>query len=320
MEEEIPEYIKFINILLGIISITGCLLILVGFIMFKKIRSFVLELVFYLAFSCAMHTFAYIIYFPKKHSDPTSSICHFQAFNMLLFGDAQFIWSTLISFSIFQSVFYLKDISTKNSQYKRLIYLLIGFGIPLIMSIVGCLAKFFGHSGFWCYIKSDNDPNSITFFIINFTIIWLCILANCVFYIIVIRFIKQNIIEDQSQTNRKKYIYSLISYFVIQIICILPATINRLYQLVNKENLQSLQIMQSVFDCSQGLLYSIVYGLNPTVKEAIKSSLQNCFKNKNNSIVNSRKETEDDDLRLRSNIDFTRITLIDGEDDTIISD
>lgn len=321
MEVESWDLIKFINIPLGIISIIGCLLILISFVFFNKIRSFVLEMVFYLALSCSMHTFAYIIYFPKNESDSEANTCQFQAFSMLLFGDAQFIWTSLISFSIFQSVIYLKDISTKNSKYKRFVYLLIGFGLPLVISVVGLLIDIYGISGFWCYIKADTEAKYKVFFVVNFALIWFCILANVVFYVIVIRFIKQNVLEDESHVSRKKYIYSLISYFLIQIICVMPATINRVYQLTQGKRIAFLDYTQSVFDCSQGLAYSVVYGLNPTVKESIKVGFQRFFRRRESSLtLNTRKETEESDPSLKSNIDFTRITLIDREDDTIVSD
>ncbi len=190
MEMESSDIIKFINITLGIISITGCLLILISFLLFSNIRSFVLEMVFYLALSCLMHTFAYIIYFPKHEEDSVSNACQLQGFSMVLFSQAQFIWTSLISFSIFRSVIYLKEISTKNSRYKRLFYLSIGFGIPILISLFGLFLDIYGISGFWCYIKLAKDYKYKAFLYFNFIFIWICIFANVIFYIVVIRFIE----------------------------------------------------------------------------------------------------------------------------------
>lgn len=314
------ELIKIINIPLGICSIIGCLVIITSFICIRKIRSFVLELVFYLSICCLFHQFSYMIFYPTNDEDSEKFICKFQGFSMLLFGAAQFIWTSLISFSIFQSVIFLRDISTKNSNSRRYVYILIGFGIPIILGLVGSFIDVYGKSGFWCYIKQNAGQKSSIFFIVNYVLIWICILLNLVLYTIVIRFIKKHLQEEEKE-KMKRYINSLISYSVIQIIIVLPATINRIYQLASHENIIILDFIQSAFDCSQGLAYSIVYGFNPTVREAIISRVQNFFtRRKSNSSINSRKDSQDTENSLKSNINFTRITLIDKNDDIMLSD
>jgi len=321
MEMETWDIIKYINLPLGIISILGCLLIIISFIFFEKIRSFVLELVFYLALSSLMHTLTYIIYIPKNIEDSEKGICQFQAFSMLLFGDAQFIWTTLISYSIYQSVIYLKEISTKNSKCKRFLYILIGFGIPLIISLLGLFLNILGFSGFWCYVKLCDEIKHKIFFVFNFVFIWICILLNFIFYCKVINFIKINFSGSEEDSQDKKYIYSLISYFLIQILCIMPATVNRMYQLFTNERMNFLDYLQSIFDCSQGLAYSIVYGFNPTLRESIKITFKKFFvRDKLTDKLINRKETSDSVKSLKSNINFTRISLIDRSDDILVSD
>ncbi len=321
MEENL-EIIKYINIPLGIFSLTGCLLIILTFIIFEDIRSFVLEMVFYLAFSCFMHTLAYIIYFPKSSNDSDEKICKFQAFIMLFFGDSQFIWTSLISYSIFQSVINLRDISAKNYKCKRLFYIFIGFGIPLLFSFTGYIIDIYGVSGFWCYISQKKEFKFKFFLILNYVFLWICIFLNFIFYITVIKYIKKHFIDEEDSNKIKKiYIYSLISYFLIQIICILPGTINRLFQSITDERITCLDFIQSIFDCSQGLAYSVVYGFNPTVKESLRKSFNNIFKITNNSNSGiDRKETEVTNNSLKSNIDFTRISLIDKREETLIYD
>ena len=58
----------------------------------------------------------------------------------------------------------------------------------------------------------------------------------------------------------------------MQIICIIPGSLNRFLELVYEVNSDALIISQALIACSTGFIYSIVYGMNKQVKELIKNS------------------------------------------------
>ena len=269
MENDIDTLIKSINIPLGSISIIGCLLILITFIAYKNIRTFILELVFYLALSCLFRTLSIIIYFPNNDLDSTLFICHFQSFFIVLFTNSIYIWTTLISYSIYSSVIYLKDFSN-NQKRKRIIYLIIGFGIPLILSVIGTLLELFGKSGYWCSI-SNNKLKGKIYILLNYSIMWMSTLLNFFFYLKVIKYLKANFTQEE-KIIVNRYSNTLISYIIIQIICILPPSINRVYNLITNKSIATLSIFHGIFVLLQGMAYSIVYGLNPSIRESLKNT------------------------------------------------
>jgi hypothetical protein len=66
-------------------------------------------------------------------------------------------------------------------------------------------------------------------------------------------------------------IYSVMKWYpIIQIICSLPATTNRLYDIIIKENNFGLMITQSIFDCLEGCFITIVFLFSPEIKNSLR--------------------------------------------------
>lgn len=325
--EEHYEYLRYINVIIGSLSLIACLISILTFIIFKKVRSFVIELVFYLTISSFFQTISFLIYFPKKGSKSSNPICQIQAFSMEFFGLAQFFWTCLLSFTIFQSVINLRAYSLReNSDLKktRLIYILIAFGIPLLISFFGFIFNLYGKAGFWCFIntellKENGDNKFQIFYIFTFITLWLCIIFNLILYSKVIKYIKNSFDEeDSSQANN--YTRPLMMYSIIQVICLLPTTINRIYQIFNYSNLDGLDYIQSICDVGQGLLYSIAFGFNPTIRKAISDSFRSKFK-KNEEDLEKRNSLKSENS-MKSNLDLTGISISDirGSDELRNSD
>jgi hypothetical protein len=313
--------LKYINITLGIISLISCTISILTYIIFKSIRSFIMEIILYLTISSFFQTLSYIIYFPNNESKSEDKLCQLQGSTMLFSGLSQFAWTCLLSFSIFQSVINLKNFSKKdqNSNLKtiRFIYIFIGFGIPLIITLIGLILDIYGKAGFWCFINSEyynenNNNDNIDkekdnkykiFYIFFFSLLWFCILFNLTLYSRVILFIKRSFEgEFEGRRNSTEYTRPLISYSLIQILWLTPATVNRIYQAFDNPSNNAFDFVQSLFDVSQGFIYSLAFGLNPRVRKAIS----NAFKRRKNSdrIIYS-------DTERFSNLDYSGISILD---------
>jgi hypothetical protein len=316
--------LKYINIILGILSILSCLIVIFTFLIFKKIRSFILELVIYLSISSLFQTVSSIIYFPENQLESDNKLCQFQAFGMELFALSQFLWTSLISFSIFQSVIYLKNYTLKNPKlnFIRLIFLLIAFGIPFIISLIGLIFKVYGVAGFWCFIDMDEinknkDNKYLIFYSFTFCFLWICIIFNVIMYTCVYKYLKSSL--DENEENRiKNYTRPLMIYSIIQIFCLFPTTIIRFYQLFNNDYLDSLNYIQSICDVSQGFFYSLAYGFNPIVKRTIVSFFRkspNTDLNNNNDIDNDQETVLYRKISItsgnKSNLDRSNISFLD---------
>ena len=72
------------------------------------------------------------------------------------------------------------------------------------------------------------------------------------------------------------------------IICIVPATINRLYNLSNNQEIAILFYIQTFFDSLQGLLFAIIFGIDSSIKEVIKQFCSTLFKNKSSTYTTEK--------------------------------
>jgi len=66
-----------------------------------------------------------------------------------------------------------------------------------------------------------------------------------------------------------RYINKLKLYPMIQIISLVPATINRIISLAFHKEIYVLMMIQVIFDSLTGLIFSIVYGFNPNVRTIV---------------------------------------------------
>ena len=92
---------------------------------------------------------------------------------------------------------------------------------------------------------------------------------------------------------------------VAQLIGLLPSTIIRLWEQFHKQYKNVyLSFVLVIFDCSQGLFFALIYGLNPLVTEKIKELFLQvfCCKNKEKEVS----EVSYDHLTSNSEINSTK--------------
>lgn len=75
---------------------------------------------------------------------------------------------------------------------------------------------------------------------------------------------------------------------MIQIISLVPATINRIISLCGKDDIFWLMVIQIIFDSLTGLIFSIVYGFNPNVRTIVYDFFHGlCTKRPNEDQINN---------------------------------
>lgn len=103
------------------------------------------------------------------------------------------------------------------------------------------------------------------------------ICTNCFFFIKVIYKVKRDLNSSSDAEIVNKFTTKLKWYPIVQIICLLPGTINRIYNFSTQHEVFVLTLIQALFDFSSGFFFAIVYGLNPTIRNAICSCFRVCF-------------------------------------------
>jgi hypothetical protein len=289
------------NYILAIFSIFGCIFIICVFVIFKSVRSFEMEQVFYLSFSCLISTISYLLQLFKKENvenSKTEAICQIQSFLMIWFEDSQYIIATLISYSIYISVIYSIDINHQNVKVRRIIYILISYLLPLIISIIFLFLKVYGPSDYWCYIDLSSNRekkpvlNKIIYTLNYVGIFWFSILLNSFFTYKIIFYIKKEFVNNESELDTaKNYIRKLLIFPITQAALLIPCSINRVLELLEKD-VDFLKKFHSLIAVSTGLAYFIIYGLNNQIKHLLKSSF-NFFSNSRNRANNNINNFED---------------------------
>lgn len=301
---------QYINMTLACLSIAGCLFIIIIFLLYKSIRSFAMEQVIYLTFSCLITTISYILQAldPEKvrksgeglSPDELLNICKIQSFLMVWFENSQFISATLIAFTIYRSVIFSEEIITGKTQSRRIIYLLTIYFCPFVFSLIGLLSfSVFGPSDFWCFIKigqenHENNTDNIIFYSLNYTVFWILIGLNFYFNIKIIYFIRKELINNENEViSAQNYIRKLAIFPIIQTLLLIPGTINRFTELILNKNITALMLIQVTAACSSGFIYSIVYGLNNQIKALLLNSFNKFFRRneyqlsvRNNNFIN----------------------------------
>jgi hypothetical protein len=120
----------------------------------------------------------------------------------------------------------------------------------------------------WCWVAEEEAMITACYY----TLCWLIIILNCYFVCRLVCLLKKELKNDLDLVD--KYINKLKWFPLVQIISLLPASIARLHWLISGEPNFYLILCQSVFDALTGLMFSLVYGFNPTVRVALSELCQ----------------------------------------------
>ena len=269
------EYI----IVVIIASITSIFLIggIISFF-FAKSRTVVYELVLYISIATIFSMISYIIPWRTSSLPVKSTECIVQSFLMVIFEQSQFLWAMIIGYHISKGIKAYKGEKEIINMGRRFIYYLICFGYPLIFGIITYFLGQMGNSGMWCWITNVNVSGRILQWI-SFILAYGSAILNLSFSIrLIIYYHKQKSIDPEEAEIAKAMIYKLIRFPIIQIICIIPATINRLYNIITQERSVVLDKISIFFQCFQAAFIIITYWVN----EGTLAYLTSCCKKAGN--------------------------------------
>ena len=115
--------------------------------------------------------------------------------------------------------------------------------------------------------------------IIFYSICWFTVILNIYFFARTKCLLKKELGDDLDLINR--YISKLKWFHIVQIMSLLPVTVNKLYYLTSNDKNFILSIIQGIFDGLTGLFFSLLYMNHPSVKNAINELFSKTFKNRN---------------------------------------
>ena len=207
-----------------------------------------------------------IVSFIKSDSIITNvidSTCIIQGVFSNIFEISSVCWTTAISVSIL-----LATTSTEIGNLPKyyFCFFIYSYALPLILSIGPLMTNSYGPAGAWCWMNVRNNSDNVAM-IWAFSIYffhWLNIIFNFIVIIKTIRYFKIRAFEVQEKNEKeanflRNYCIVLKFFPIILIICWIPATTNRLYNLITDYENTTLYSIHAFFSSLQGFLNAIVY-------------------------------------------------------------
>lgn len=264
-----PIYI--IELSIGGLSILSSFFNISIFILFESIRTEATELIFCLSISSIMTNISYIIQFTEDETVSKTGICQAQGFLMIWFEFSQAIWATLISYSVYNNII---NNDNKHTRDKRVKYIIIGFIAPFFISLSSYITGIIGYSGYWCWMDMTTNFNvARIIYIMAFSFFWSLFFVSFYFIRNVIIFLEKNYTDKTEKEIIYKYIKKIRLYPMIQVMCMIPCTLNRFIQLFGQHFI-IFDYLIVIFFSIQGFLYALVFGFNPFIKDRLKEFFQ----------------------------------------------
>ena len=305
-------------LILGIIVIVCLFIVIFTFICYKKIHSYNIEQIVYLSLSTIILILGYIFGWDNKNN---SKMCHSQAIMIIIGEMSQYFWSTLIIYTLYDTLYNFEHASKASVMKRRIIHFLIGFGIPIIIAIIATICTFTGKSDYWCSIQSSNGGKP--FLIVLFVIIWLSIFLNMYLLFKVKSFFKILLLKEERHIVNKD-LQKLTCYPIIQMISVLPDSLGKLIMLFKddekgtsiKTSIKIIQTITLIVTLLQGLCIAIIFG-------AVSNVLKRLFCCKKEKVeISEIENTKEivDTPKKKNNMKSSFLDVFDGDGKEVISE
>ena len=319
-ETDIIKTLFPVFLILGIIVILCLFIVIFTFIFYKKIHSYNIEQIVYLSLFTIILIMAYIF---GGENENRSTRCNYQAIMIIIGEMSQYFWSTLIIYTLYDTLFNFELASKASVMKRRLIHFLIGFGVPIIIAIIAKVATVTEKSGdknkdgYWCTIQNSKGK---PFLIVLFVIIWLSIFLNMYLLFKVKSYFKILLLKEERHIINKD-LQKLMCYPIIQFITVLPDSLGKLIMLFVKDDeqgtsLKLIQIITLIVTLLQGLCIAIIFG-------AVSNVLKRIFCCKKEKVeiseIDNTKEIIDTPKK-KNNMKSSFLDVFDGEGKEVISE
>ncbi|RFU76945.1 g- coupled receptor [Trichoderma arundinaceum] len=167
----------------SVISLIGCVFIIVTFCASSSFHKPINRLVFYASFGNMMTNVGTLMSRSYLHM-PDSPVCQFQGFLIQMFMPADAFWTLAMAFNVYLTFYHKYD--ARKLRRMEIPYLLFCYGIPFIPAFVYIFLKnkdgyrAYGNATLWCWITTEWDIFRIATF---YGPVWVVIFATFFIYI-----------------------------------------------------------------------------------------------------------------------------------------
>lgn len=260
-----------INVFASALSFAGSSFIVLCYLLFKELRKFSFQLVFYLSLSDLLFSISNLLGDPGK-----GFLCYVQGYTTQFFSVASILWTTTIAFTLHRTVVKHK---TDVEELGPLFHLYV-WGTSLILAIIPSIGNDYGQAGAWCWVQNETNAGKVVRFLIFYLPLWGAILFNGAIYFQVIRMLNYAARMAVEMSDRQRHVEVKADvkalnrwgyYPLILIGSWAFGTINRIHDFVAPhEQLFWLYCLDVGTSALMGLFNSIAYGLNSSVRRTLQ--------------------------------------------------
>lgn len=256
-----------VSIALGIISTVLSGFVIVSYVVHKGLRSRSFAMILQLAITDCLGN---ISYFFGQPADGSAS-CYAQAMLQQFSELANFTWVTLIALTLYMKVVR----QAEDVEWWKICA--FAYGFPAVFALAPL--DFYGEAGGWCWIATSEeveaDAGTIWRFAGFYVWLWLFICVQIAAMWKVTLFVRSVAAAASSAgstlgSNTQKILTSIerLKYFPgIMIVCWLPLTINRIYNVARpRQEVFALAMLSIVFRSLQGPANALAYAFTGTVR------------------------------------------------------
>jgi hypothetical protein len=269
--DEITIFYTLVGFFSGL-SMLGCLFIIVAYFYNPELRVFSFKLIVCLSIAgfgnslCNLHL-AYVL--PKVLNQ---TVCTVQAYLVVYFSLCALIWTFCIALTLYNAVVMHQEDHNALEFYFHVTAWLVPAAVAALPLITDSYDRY-DDNNLWCWISKEKRVINHVWRGLAFYIpLWLCILANFYIYYKIRKCLNQ---EESFITTNSEVVHQLIFRLRLYPLILLASEIGtsfyRLMQLVDEKYSDNFELPLIAVTISTlvGLLNSIVYGMNPTVKKCV---------------------------------------------------
>lgn len=250
------------------VSLVGSLFIITMYAIFPTLRGYSFRLIFYLSLADFLTSIMFII--PES---AFSEWCEVKG-GLINFTS---LWRILLTAVIANSIY----ISYKDNNIdfsKREKYFMIGIAIiSVVLSVLPYSTGSYGYAQGICWIVAEGDSlviGTIWRVVIYYGPFWSVFIYNTLVYASIVKSVRQELkVVEGEDCYVDTIIKKLRMYPLILMICMVPTSLNRLYDTIwpDDPSIVLTCIAFGILAC-MGLFNAIVYGCTPGVKISIISA------------------------------------------------
>ena len=283
----LPEWVYYLSFTISVLSLLGLLFIIFTYLFCTNPNNTFFKMTFLLAVSDVVWIVSsFIITSPDQLSINT---CDVMAIGREFGLISSLLWATLISWTIRDSVKAHK-MKPFSKWYYPLIY------IPsIIFTMLPIFYNAYGPSDIYCWVESSYFMLSLGSYMIP---LGCCFVVCLVCYIQSLSYLRSNVSKEVSQQFKSLLIYPAIIFFAN-----IFSVVDRVYTSINPGYIMWLTLLHIITRQGQGIMNSIAYGMNYSVRRDILNRLK-FGKNQKNELEESDFNLSIQEIKPWKNIDI----------------